>query len=338
MTRVLVTGGAGYLGSVLVPMLGEKGYDVRVFDTCWFPRNANPVSDDSYQFVAGDLRDLYEFPGLLNDVGAIIHLAAISNDPSAELDPHATRQINVYGTIGLAREAAKRGVERFIFASSCSVYGAQGDALCDEQTETHPLSLYAATKLEAEKALRNMASRDFCPVILRQATLFGPSPRMRFDLAVNLMAACAVKRQRVEVFNQGEHWRPFIHVADAAWVIMQMLEADADTVRGETFNVGTDYLNYQIKNLGAGIAHLFPGCSVSTLEAEEPDRRSYKTSFRKLHDFLERPCIGVDGCGWWSVSKGAQEIAEMLGDGTVTDPFDDRYYNVRHMRNIGALE
>ncbi|MCK5557133.1 MAG: SDR family oxidoreductase, partial [Candidatus Hydrogenedentes bacterium] len=242
MARILVTGGAGYLGCVLCRMLLEKGYQVRILDRLYFGEKplGNIINDPNLEFVKGDIRRLEDFPQLLDDVESIVHLAGLANDPSCDLDPEMSLDVNITATRRLAENAKQRGIERFVFSSSCSVYGRGEVDLLGEDSDKKPVSVYAMTKLTAERELTELADDKFVPVILRNATLFGPSPRMRFDLAVNQMVARAVKKGKILVFEGGRQWRPFVHVEDAARACMMCLEAPVDKVRAEVFNVGRD--------------------------------------------------------------------------------------------------
>ena len=330
MKRILVAGGAGYLGSVLVPILLDDGYAVRVLDRLYFGKGplAGFADVPEFELVEGDIRDLDNYPGLLDGIDGIVHLASLSNDPSCDLDPELSRAIIHEGSAALALRAKKAGIERFVFASSCSVYGHGAVELLTESSEKNPVSTYASLKLEAEDALLGMADNTFVPVILRQATLFGASPRMRFDLAINRMVATAITREKIEVFSGGTHWRPFLHLKDASRVMIMCLEAPAEQVSGQVFNVGSDKLNFKVVDLAHEVASRFPDIAVEMLPGDE-DPRTYRVSFTKLKAVLGyEPATTLD--------TGIKEVATILGDGTVPDPWNEIHHNVQQMKSLLA--
>src|SRR5688572_3556427 len=246
--QVLVSGGGGYLGSVLVPMLLDEGYEVTVFDRFLFGREPLAAVQDHprLRLIEGDVTQLAKHNGFLEGFEAVIHLAALSNDPSADLQPELTQRINFDGTLELARRAARAGVRRFLFASSCSVYGSNPAPIVDERSDQYRVSLYAQKKADAEKALFSLSAPGMTIGALRMATLYGLSPRMRFDLAINLMTMNAVTRGNIFVMGGGKQWRPFLHVSDATRAFMTALEAPAEMVDREAFNVGGDEHNFTI--------------------------------------------------------------------------------------------
>ncbi|MCA8960402.1 MAG: aminotransferase class I/II-fold pyridoxal phosphate-dependent enzyme [Planctomycetes bacterium] len=326
--RILVTGGAGYLGSVLCRQLLEAGHTVRCFDSAYF--SADSVADlrghPRFEFVQGNLVELECFPDLLTDIDGICHLAGLANDPSCDLEPEMTELANYRATVELADRALGAGVRRFVFASSCSVYGAGTGLSLDESAELHPVSLYAQSKVRAERRLNEMVARGLEPVHLRQATLFGLSPRMRFDLAINVMTLHAVKKGRVFVLGGGEQWRPFLHVADSARAFVRCLEAPSSLVAGQVFNVGSDGENYQIRDLAKLVVDQVPGAHLEEAPGDA-DRRSYNVCFEKIHRVLE-----------WSpevtARDGAIEIRDALSRGEFSDFDSPRYYNIKtHQRN-----
>src|SRR6266508_4405675 len=263
--RVLVTGGAGYLGSVLVPQLLDEGYEVTVFDRLLFGREPlAPVLDHPrLKLIEGDITKLANYNCFLEGMDAVIHLAAFSNDPSCDLKPELTQRVNFVATTELARRAARAGVRRFLFASSCSVYGSNPSPIVDEASELRPVSLYAQKKAEAEQALLAMPTSGMTIGALRMATLYGLSPRMRFDLAINLMVMNAVTRRSIFVLGGGQQWRPFLHVSDATQAFMTAIEAPSNVVDRETFNVGADNTNYQIGDLAWVVRDSLPHLDVT---------------------------------------------------------------------------
>ncbi len=321
---VLVTGGAGYLGTVLCDQLLQGGYRVRCLDRLYFGREPlrGLLTDPNFELVELDLRDPAAMEAL-SGVDAVVHLAGLANDPTSELDPDLTWSVNHLATVSLAQAAIARGIARFVHASSCSVYGRTADEIVDENSPCHPVSTYAQTKLAAEADLLDLARRQpgFAPVSLRQATLFGLSPRMRFDLALNVMALHAVRRGRIDVLGGGAQWRPLVHVADSARAFVAALEAPADTVAGEVLNVGASAHNFRIADLAGLVAHHAGPCTIGVV-GEDPDHRSYRVDFARIERVL----------GWRaevSVAAGAAEVAAALRSRAIADPDASVHYNVR---------
>jgi len=327
--RILVTGGAGYLGSSLVPILIERGHNVRVFDRFCFGEEPlrHVVSSQQCEVVHGDVRRLDAHPGLLDGIETIIHLAGLANDPSCDLDPEMAFDVNVEGTRHLVCAAIRTGGRRFVLASSCSVYGKGVFDLVDEQSPPNPVSVYAETKRAAEEVLAALCGDAFEMVVARPATLFGWSPRMRFDLAINQMAATAVRQGRITVRGGGAQWRPFIHVCDAARAFALLVEAPSDTVCGQIFNIGCDAGNFVIRDLAEHVGGILGNVPVETARDDE-DRRSYRVQFGKFQKaFTFEP--------EYTVRAGALEIEEKLRDAAL-DPFDEVYFNLRRMKRLLA--
>lgn len=327
--HVLVTGGGGYLGCHVVSELLERGHWVRLFDRLCFGEEpiAAFAASPRCEIVRGDIRRLQEQPGLFDNIDCIIHLAGLTNDPSCDLDPEMTVDVNVESTKELASRAVQRDVRRFVFASTCAVYGKGVFEVLDEQSPTNPVSTFAASKLQAEHVLLPMKTGCFEPVVARAATLFGWSPRMRFDLAVNQMTATAVCSRRITVHGGGNQWRPVVHVRDAARALADLAEAPAAAVSGEVFNVGGDALNFRIGDLASRVAAVFNGVQVETARDDE-DLRTYHVNFGKV-----RQRIGF--APQRSVEDGADEIREHILREKV-NPFADIHFNVRRMRQLLA--
>ncbi|HOJ32522.1 MAG TPA: aminotransferase class I/II-fold pyridoxal phosphate-dependent enzyme [Candidatus Hydrogenedentes bacterium] len=325
--KVLVTGGAGYLGCHVVKQLLERGHAVRVFDRfCFGNRLSDHVkSHPDFEIVKGDVRRLQEAAGLFEGVEAIIHLAALSNDPSCALDEERTEDINVDSVRELAHQAMLHGISRFVLASTCAVYGRGMFPFLDEASPPAPVSPYGATSLRAEQALLPLHNEKFSPVVARLATLFGVSPRMRLDLAVNQMVATAVHQKRIYLLGGGNQWRPFLHVQDAARAMLLLLDAPSSIVGGEVFNVGVNEGNLQIRALAERIQQFFPGVALEVAR-DDDDQRTFHVSFDKLLQRLDFKAV-------FSLEQGIQELQEWASNHQ-SDWTDDIYYNVRTLRRL----
>lgn len=306
MARLIVTGGGGYIGTTLVPALLTRGHEVRVIDRFFFGADRLP-DHPALEVVQEDCRhlDLGHFRGF----DAVIDLVAISNDPSGELFQQATWDINYAARARAARLAKEAGCTRYILPSSCSIYGAQPDGVtATEDSPTNPLTTYARSNERAEREALALADDDYCVVVLRQATVFGLSPRMRFDLAINGMTYGAWKTGRLPLMRDGTQRRPMLHVKDAAEAMMFMLEAPAERVGGQIFNVGAAENNYRIGDLGRIVADTAP----RDVEIEwygDPDHRSYHVSFDKIEALGYRATRRA--------ADGVRELWQALDEGRV---------------------
>lgn len=325
--RVLVTGGGGYLGSWVTRRLLELGDTVRVFDRFCYGRAGldGLRTPAELEVVEGDIRRLQEVPDLFVGVDATLHLAGLANDPSCDLDEDFAIDVNVESTVELARQAMQRGIRRFVFSSSCSVYGHGVFEILDEQSPTRPVSVFAKSKLAAEQALLGMRGESFEPVISRAGTLFGYSPRMRFDLAVNQMTATAVRQGFIEVRGGGSQWRPFLHVVDAADALIALLRAPAALVGGEVFNVGDDRFNTRIIDLAERVAAQVGGVKVEKA-IDDDDLRTYRVRFGKLRERL-----GFEASR--DIAQGVDEVREFLGDPQV-NPHAACFFNVQRLKEL----
>jgi len=328
MARVLVTGGAGYVGAVLVPLLVFEGHDVTVLEKFYFGKTPlEPlVRKKKVKVWEMDIRDLEKSGKSLKGFTAVIHLAALSNDPSCELNPELTQDVNVGGSIQLARMAKEAGVIRFVLSSSCSVYGFGEGQILTEESPKNPVSVYAESKIKAEEYLFSIADETFKPTLLRFSTIFGLSPRMRFDLAINLMTMNGVTKKKIFIMGGGKQWRPFIHVRDVARIFSQIIGEPLDKVGKKVFNVGCDEQNYQIADLAKMVASHLKDVELEWTP-DDPDKRTYRVSFEKVKSelgFTPR----------YDAKFAIEEISKALKDGTLPDVNNDKHYNIRTLKTF----
>ncbi len=320
--KILVTGGIGYLGCWVVKELLQRGYKIRVFDRmCFgFPEEAVWLKDSNVEIIQGDIRHWQKFPELFNDIDVVIHLAGLANDPSCSLCPITAKEVNVDSTIELARQSSQKGVRKFIFASTCAVYGKGIGDWLDEESPANPISIFAQTKREAEEKLLSLAHEKFSPVIARFSTLFGYSPRMRFDLAINQMVATAKRQGRIEVRGGGNQWRPFLHVRDCARAIALLCEAEQQKVHKQIFNIGYETLNRKIIDLAQEIASYIDGVEIDVIHDDE-DLRTFRVQFQKFASLFQfQP--------EHSIQEALLEISEWFDRYPGQDPFSDNFINV----------
>jgi len=308
--QVLVTGGAGYIGSVLVTRLLKEGYKVKVLDRFFFGKESlEPVAKNrNLTLIQDDTR--WFNPKILKNVDVVMDLAALSNDPSGELDPKKTMDINFRGRARVAKLSKENGVKRYILASSCSIYGFRNGML-NEKSPINPLTTYAKANRKAEISAKKLADKIFTATILRFATVFGLSRRMRFDLAVNGMVLGFFKNGQIPIMRDGKQWRPFIHVKDAAEAYLETIKAPKEKINGEIFNVGSEAQNYQILPLAMEAAKAMK-IPFKKKWYGDPDSRSYKISFKKINDVIGYKTR-------FTVSDGAKEIYSALKQKKVTD-------------------
>lgn len=324
--NILVTGHQGYIGSVLVPMLVDQGHQVSGLDAGFFESCQFTPDKISIPYIRKDIREV-----LIEDVkgyDAILHLAALSNDPMGDLNPEATRQINFEGTLQLARLAKRAGVKRFLFSSSCSTYGASGDSFIDEDAPFCPVTPYGETKVLAEQALAELADEHFCPIFLRNATAYGVSSRIRFDLVVNNLIAWAVTTGKVRLKSDGMAWRPLVHIEDISRAFIALLEADEEKVRGQAYNVGQTSENYLVRELAQMVTKVVPNCTITFADGASSDSRNYRVNC----DRIQREIPGFEP--QWNVLKGMQEIyrAIVARDLTVDEFEGSRYMRLAHLK------
>jgi len=308
--QVLVTGGGGYIGTVLVQRLLKEGYYVKVLDRFFFGKDKlNSVSKHPrLKLIQDDIR--WFDKKILRGVDIVMDLAALSNDPSGELDPKKTMEINYKGRSRVAKLSKEQGVKRYILASSCSIYGFRDENL-NEKSPINPLTTYAKANRQAEIAAKKLADKKFTTTMLRFATVFGLSPRMRFDLAVNGMVLGFFKNKQIPIMRDGKQWRPFIHVKDVAEAYITVIQAPEEKINGEIYNVGSDSLNYQILSLAKEVAKAIK-IPFKKKWYGDPDSRSYRISFEKINDVLGYKTK-------FSISDGAKETFDALKNGKTTD-------------------
>ena len=326
---LLVTGGAGYIGSVLVKKLVEAGEKVRVFDKLYFGDDSLAAVKDKIELVVGDVREFKD--QVLDGVKCVMHLGSLSNDPTAEFDPKANNEINFEGTMRVAEGCKRKGVERFTFASSCSIYGFHVDGIADETFPTNPQSEYSQSKLDAENGLKSLVDDSFSPVIIRQATVFGFSERMRWDLVVNTMTMDAYDKGRIHVYCAGDNWRPLVEARDVAGAHITAMKADKNKVAGEIFNLV--HKNYRILELGHWIAEIIKPMKKVDVEVlfGSKESRSYRVSGEKIKKILGyEPQV--------SVEQAVGEIWEILRSGKYTDFSNPIYYNIEWMKLLVEME
>jgi nucleoside-diphosphate-sugar epimerase len=320
--KILVTGGAGYIGSTLVPMLLAEGHTVRVLDTLL--HGGSPLlpawSHPGFEFVRGDLRDEALRKTAIAGMDAVVHLAAIVGDPACSRQPELARAVNLESSLALIKESQGAGVRRFVFASTCSNYGKMKDvAYVDENSELSPVSLYAETKVAVERALLESAGRNgWCPTPLRFATIFGVSSRMRFDLTVNEFTMEMITKKHLKVFGE-QFWRPYVHVSDAARGIQLVLNSDVSKVCGTVFNVGATDQNFQKQQLVGMIQPFAPDAVVEYVRKTE-DPRDYRVSFSRITDQLGYKITRT-------VAQGIEEIAKLVTSQVISSFDDPRYAN-----------
>lgn len=309
--KILITGTDGYLGCLLAPALMDAGHTVVGLDTGFYrDRMLYRSPESTPHTIVKDLRDaeVSDFHGF----DAVVHMAELSNDPAGALAPHITYDINHKGSERLAKLAKEAGVSRFVYMSSCSVYGVSDGNLVTEESPLNPQTAYGECKTMAERDIRSLASTGFAPTFLRNATAYGASPRMRFDIVLNNLSALAWTTQKITMTSDGSPWRPLVHGLDICQAIVRVLDAPREAIANEVFNVGDTEHNYRVRDIAEIVGEVFPNCEV-TFGPPSPDNRSYRVSFEKIRQHLP----GFE-CRW-DARRGAQQLLKLFQRIAMTD-------------------
>lgn len=326
--KILLTGHKGYVGAVAGPVLRAAGYDVVGLDTDLFAGcEFGPICHDIPE-IRKDLRALVKAD--LEGFDAVVHLAALSNDPLGNLNASLTYDINHHASVQLAELAKAAGARRFVFSSSCSTYGAAGDDFLDEMAQLQPVTPYAESKVFVERDVARLADDRFSPTFMRNATAYGASPRLRLDIVLNDLVASAYTTGRVYIKSDGTPWRPIVHIRDMIQAIVRVLEAPRHAIHNETFNVGQTGENYRISELAEIVAETVPGCRIEYAEGGSPDKRCYRVNCDKIQRILP------DFHARWTARDGARELLDAYRTAGLTkdDMENGRYTRIRHIQRL----